>query len=334
MADEQAVDVLRPQQPGGMRAGAAAAVLAHLALIAAITLATNWRVSTPEGVTAELWAASPQEAAPRGEPPPPPPPAPSPAPPPAPAPAPEPPPPAPAPRPEPKPVPAPPPRPSPAERDAQIAVEKAKKEKEQKEREDREREAERQRAADKREREAKLKAEQEKKERAEQQAAAREKAEKEKAEREKKERAEQQAQAAKEKAEKDKAEKAAEAKREQLRKEQLARMMGQAGATGAPDARGTAQRDAGPSASYAGRIVARVRPNIVLTDDVPGNPVAEVEVRAAPDGTILGRRLVKGSGVKAWDDAVLRAIDRTDGLPKDVDGRVPGSMVIVFRRGD
>lgn len=330
MADEQAVDVLRPQQPGGMRAGAAAAVLAHLALIAAITLATNWRVSTPEGVTAELWAASPQEAAPRGEPPPPPPPAPSPAP--APAPAPEPPPPPPAPRPEPKPAPAPPPKPVQAERDAQIAVEKARKEKEQKERE--EREAERQRAADKREREAKLKAEQEKKERAEQQAAAREKAEKEKAEREKKERAEQQAQAAKEKAEKEKAEKAAEARREQLRKEQLARMMGQAGATGAPDARGTAQRDAGPSASYAGRIVARVRPNIVLTDDVPGNPVAEVEVRAAPDGTILGRRLVKGSGVKAWDDAVLRAIDRTDGLPKDVDGRVPGSMVIVFRRGD
>lgn len=327
MADEQAVDVLRPQKPGGMRAGAVAAVLAHLVLIGAITLAVKWRVSTPEGVTAELWSANPQEAAPRGEAPPPPPPAPTPAPAPAPTPAPASPPPAPEPRPEPKPAPAPPPKPAPAERDAQIAVEKAKKEKEK------EREAERERQEERREREAKLKAEkaeQDRKERAEQQA----QAARDKAEREKKERAEQQAQAAREKAEREKAEKAADAKREQLRKEQLARMMGQAGATGGPESRGTAERSSGPSASYAGRIVARVRPNIVLTDDVPGSPVAEVEVRAAPDGTILGRRLVKGSGVKAWDDAVLRAIDRTDGLPRDTDGRVPASMVIVFRRGD
>ncbi|MEO5772384.1 MAG: energy transducer TonB, partial [Burkholderiaceae bacterium] len=56
----------------------------------------------------------------------------------------------------------------------------------------------------------------------------------------------------------------------------------------------------------------------------------EVEVRAAPDGTIIGRRLVKPSGDKAWDDAVLRAIDRTEILPRDTDGRVPASMTIGF----
>lgn len=326
MADEQAVDVLRPQQPGGMRAGAVAAVLAHLALVGAIALGVKWRVSEPEGTTAELWAANTTEAAPRGDPPPP---APAPVPTPAPPPAPEPPPPPPPPAPAPAPVPAPPPRPSPAERDAEIAVEKAKKEKERqaeqaRERE-REREKERERQEERREREARQKAERQK---------ADEQARREQAEQDKKERAEQQARAAREKAEREKAEKAAEARREQLRKDQLARMMGQAGATGAPDATGTAQRAAGPSASYAGRIIARVRPNIVLTDEVPGSPVAVVEVRAAPDGTILGRRLVKASGVKAWDDAVLRAIDRTDTLPRDVDGRVPSSMEIVFRRGD
>lgn len=327
MADEQAVDVLRPQKPGGMRAGAVAAVLAHLALVGAIALAVKWRVSEPEGTTAELWAANTTEAAPRGEPPPP-----APAPVPTPAPAPEPPPPPPPPpAPAPAPVPAPPPRPSPAERDAEIAVEKAKKEKERqaeqaRERErEKQREAERERQEERREREARQKAERQK---------AEEQARREQAEQDRKERAEQQAKAAREKAEREKAEKAAEARREQLRKDQLARMMGQAGATGAPDATGTAQRAAGPSASYAGRIIARVRPNIVLTDEVPGSPVAVVEVRAAPDGTILGRRLVKASGVKAWDDAVLRAIDRTDTLPRDVDGRVPASMEIVFRRGD
>jgi colicin import membrane protein len=108
-------------------------------------------------------------------------------------------------------------------------------------------------------------------------------------------------------------------------------MLGQAAGTGAPNATGTAAREAGPSASYAGRIVARVKPNIYWTDEIPGNPSADVEVRCAPDGTIVGRRLVKSSGNKEWDEAVLRAIDRTGELPRDTDGRVPSSMVIGFR---
>jgi len=37
------------------------------------------------------------------------------------------------------------------------------------------------------------------------------------------------------------------------------------------------------------------------------------------------------SGVKAWDDTVLRAIDRTGMLPRDTDGRIPSTMVISFR---
>ena len=61
------------------------------------------------------------------------------------------------------------------------------------------------------------------------------------------------------------------------------------------------------------------------------NPAAEVEVRAAPDGTIIARKLLKSSGVKSWDDAVLKAIDKTEVLPRDVDGRVPAVMVITFR---
>jgi colicin import membrane protein len=64
---------------------------------------------------------------------------------------------------------------------------------------------------------------------------------------------------------------------------------------------------------------------------VPGNPTADVEVRAAPDGTIVSRRLVKSSGNKAWDDAVLRAIDKTETLPRDTDGRVPSLLVIGFK---
>jgi colicin import membrane protein len=116
----------------------------------------------------------------------------------------------------------------------------------------------------------------------------RERAEIEQAKKLQQERAERQE---REKAEKDKREKAERERREQeqiakLRDEQLKRIQGQAGATGAPQSTGTAQREAGPSANYAGKIVARVRPNIVLTETVPPTLHAEVEVRIAPDGTI------------------------------------------------
>lgn len=191
-----------------------------------------------------------------------------------------------------------PPAPAPA-RDAEIALEERKK-----------------KAAD--ERRARELAEEKKKAEAEKREKEREK---ERAAAEAKKKAEEQ-------------QRLAETKRiEDQRKANLERMMGQAG-TGAATATGQAARDAGPSASYAGRIVARIRPNIVMVDTVAGNPMATVEVRAAPDGTIIGRRLVKSSGHAGWDEAVLRAIDRTVVLPRDTDGRVPSSFPIDFRPKD
>jgi colicin import membrane protein len=122
-----------------------------------------------------------------------------------------------------------------------------------------------------------------------------------------------------------------------LREENLKRITGQAGvegATGASGATGTALQASGPSPSYAGRIRARIKPNIVFSEEIAGNPVAEVEVRAAPDGTIVGRKLIKSSGVANWDEAVLKAIDKTEVLPRDTDGRVPSPLVISFRPKD
>ena len=276
----KAADPLRPRRPGGMGRGAMMALLVHAGLLLALAVGVSWRSSDPAGVTAELWAAVPEVAAPAGAAPPPP-----------------------EPRPEPKPVAPPeprppPPPPKPEVNEADIALEKAKVEKARREREEKEAQKKRELA---------------------------EKAEREKAEREK---ALKQAQADKAKAEK--AEKAEAERVAKLREDNLKRLMGQTGATGGPQSTGTAQRDAGPSASYAGRIVAKVKPNIVLTESVPATVRAEVEVRAAPDGTILGRRLVKSSGNKDWDDAVLRAIDRTETLPRDTDGRVPPLITIGF----
>jgi colicin import membrane protein len=119
--------------------------------------------------------------------------------------------------------------------------------------------------------------------------------------------------------------------REQLRQDTMKRNLAMAG-TGAPSATGNAARASGPSASWGGKVQARVRPNIVFPDNVSGNPVAQVEVRLGPGGMILGSpRLVKSSGVKSWDDAVLRALEKTESLPPDTDGRYPSPVIIEFK---
>lgn len=120
----------------------------------------------------------------------------------------------------------------------------------------------------------------------------------------------------------------------QLREDQMRRMMGQAGASGSPTAAGTAQQSSGPSPGYGGRVAARIKPNVVFTETIVGNPRAEVEVRTLPDGTITSRRIVKSSGNTDWDEAVLKAIDRTATLPRDTDGRVPSSLIIGLRPQD
>lgn len=118
------------------------------------------------------------------------------------------------------------------------------------------------------------------------------------------------------------------------RKENMDRINAQLGATGAADAKGTAQKASGPSASYGGKVRAKVKPNIVFTEDITGNPVAEVEVRTTPGGSITSQRLVKSSGNKAWDEAVIKALDKTDTLPRDTDGTIPTMMVLGFKPRD
>jgi len=128
--------------------------------------------------------------------------------------------------------------------------------------------------------------------------------------------------------------KLAEAAAEKQRQDALKRMMGLAGASGSDNSKGTAQKSSGPSASYSGKVRAAVRPNVVFTDDVAGNPKAEVEVRTTLDGTIISQRLVKSSGNKAWDEAVIKAVIRTGSLPRDVDGRVPTPMILEMQPKD
>ena len=307
-----------PQPPARLRA-IALAMLVHAVLIGALTWGVNWQTNTDQpAVEAELWASVPQMAAPRES---------------APPPLPEPPPPLPQAVPTPPP-PAPPRAAEPPDtREADIAIEREKKRLEQ-EKKAREQQAER----DKRERERK---EEERRERLEQQKKERLQKEKEREKQlaeQKKAEQEKQKKLAEDKRKADEAAKRkAEAEEKQLakqREENLRRIQGLAGATGGETATGTAQRSAGPSGSYGGKVAAKVRPNIVYPDVISGNPRAEVEVRLSPDGTIVGKRLVQSSGNKAWDDAVLRALEKTETLPRDVDGRVPPSLMIGFRPQD
>jgi colicin import membrane protein len=298
MADATAsiggLDPLRPQRPAGLGRGAMLALLVHGCLILALAFGVNWRASNPTGATAELWAAVPEFAAPAPAAPPP-----QPTPQPAPQPAP---PPQPVAKPEPKPEPKPDPRiEAERQRDAEIAIEKARRERELEQERKKALEREREKEREK-ERERIAKAEAEKKRQ----------------------------QALQEERRVQLAEKAELERLEKLRQDNLKRIQGQAGATGGPTATGSAARDAGPSAGYAGRIIARVKPNIVMTESISGSPRALVEVRAAPDGTIIGRRLIKSSGNKDWDGAVLRALDRTEVLPRDIDGSVPSPIEIGF----
>lgn len=113
---------------------------------------------------------------------------------------------------------------------------------------------------------------------------------------------------------------------ERARQENIKRMMGELA--------GDKLRTAGPSTAYAGRIKARIKPNIVFAAEVAGNPVAEVDVYCAPDGRITSRKLVTPSGSNAWDEAVLRAIDRTEVLPRDENGKVPSLMRLEFKLRD
>lgn len=290
-----------PRTPGLLR-GVVLAILAHSLLGAMLTLGVQWKRDAPlVTAEAELWSAIPQEAAPPAMPA-----LPTPEPPPEPVVT--------RPAPAPEPVAAPTaPQPDP---DIAVAREKARNLKEKQ-------------LAEKLATEKLEKAQTQKLKEAKEAQVARDKRLAEQLA------AEKIASDKKRQAESAKLQSTADAKKlAELRQQNLQRMAGLAGSSGAESSQGTAAQSKGPSAGYAGRIRARIKPNITFSDTVSGNPLADVEVRTSPDGTIISRRIVQSSGIKAWDEAVLSAIDKTEMLPRDADGRVPSVLIIGFRPRD
>lgn len=269
----------RPRKPArlsGRWLALALAIVVHVAFIAVLVFSLRWQNRKPEPVTAELYAPPTKAEVVRE-------PAPEPAAEPVPAPAPE---PAVQPEPERQPPPSKPiPKPEPKiEKPDPRAAEIAQKARAEEERKKRDQAAREQKERDRIERERKdaLQREAEKKKAEEQRRVA------EARERQARE---------------------ADALKAQAEREQAARVAQQK-----TEAEATARARA--EADYVRRIQSKVKGNVILPPDMAGNPEAIFDVVQLPTGEIIDAVLRKSSGVRAYDDAVQRAIVKSSPLPR------------------
>lgn len=227
--------------------------------------------------------------------------------------------------PEPEPTPQPKPEPKPIVKEipkaepikpeppkVDIALEKEKKRKEQ-ERKDK-------LAEEDKEKKAKQKAEQDKQDKLKEQEAEKKKVEQQK------------------KADADK--KRLQDKRDQelsdkRRAEELSRMTGAIGSGGSGQA-AKSQSSGRADGAYTDKIRAKIRSNTVFNvpSDLNGNPQVEYDVELLPDGSLRGLKLRKPSGLPAFDEAVKRAIERSQPFPPDQSGSVPSRLTVIHKPKD
>ena len=99
-----------------------------------------------------------------------------------------------------------------------------------------------------------------------------------------------------------------------------------------------AQREAAASAAatanaaYVAKLKGKIKSNIVLPPDIPGNPEAIFDVVQLPTGEVMSVKLRKSSGFQAYDAAVERAIYKSSPLPKpDRPDQFQRDLAITFR---
>jgi colicin import membrane protein len=86
---------------------------------------------------------------------------------------------------------------------------------------------------------------------------------------------------------------------------------------------------------YIRRIQARIKGYVNLPPDLAGNPEAVFDVLQLPTGEIIDVQLRKSSGVRAYDEAVQRAIIKASPLPKpDVADLFQRNLTLKFRPSD
>ncbi|MDE1005418.1 MAG: cell envelope integrity protein TolA [Paraburkholderia fungorum] len=120
------------------------------------------------------------------------------------------------------------------------------------------------------------------------------------------------------------------------RRARLAQMQGLAGGEGssgnglAKSGTGSGSGGTATSPGYADKVRRVVRPNISWGGETEGLETV-ISVRCSPTGTLLDAQISRSSGNAAWDDAALRAVQRSNPMPQDIDGKTPTSFKITLR---
>jgi type IV secretory pathway VirB10-like protein len=87
--------------------------------------------------------------------------------------------------------------------------------------------------------------------------------------------------------------------------------------------------------AYIRSIQAKIKGNVNVPPDIAGNPEAVFEVVQLPTGEIIDTQLRKSSGVRAYDDAVYRAILKSSPLPRpETPDLFQRSLTLRFRPAD
>ena len=317
-----------PPEPSRWPSIALAAAM-HAGLLAFLFIGVNWQNTAPVAVEAEVWDMQTQAAAP---PPPPPPPEvaePEPAPAPTPAPAPK--------------VAEPPPVEKPvAPKPPDIALEREKRKAEQRKlleeerREQKELEEAKLAKELKAQKKAELLAEKKAQELADKKAAqtAQELADKKAAEADKKLAEKKLADKLKaaDKLAKAKSEAAEQAKLDKVRADEMRRITAGAGTSGEAAKSSASHIDSGYLASITSKIKSTT--SYAGSTNMAGNPKAVFKVEELPTGEIISVRLVKSSGIAAFDEAVERGINKASPLPKKKDGTVARTVEVAFSMKD
>jgi colicin import membrane protein len=101
------------------------------------------------------------------------------------------------------------------------------------------------------------------------------------------------------------------------------------------EARARAQQASKAESDWIRSIQAKVRGNVIIPPDMAGNPEAIFEVVQLPTGEIIDVQLRKSSGVRAYDDAVQRAILKSSPLPRPERAELfQRSLTLKFRPTD
>lgn len=123
--------------------------------------------------------------------------------------------------------------------------------------------------------------------------------------------------------------------RDQARADEMKRLTGAVGSGGTGQA-AKSQGSGRADANYAAKIRAKVRSNTIFNvpDSLVGNPEVEFDVQLLPDGSLRSLSMRKSSGIDAFDEAVKRAIERSQPFPPDQSGTVPGRLIIAHKPKD